>query len=158
MSQSPASGETYLLQAMVRIHIHATEDGDRLAALLDDLLPKGKPERDQATGHYGNPILTLVTRSRSRRVITDLLERLGTQFSPGDLAGRFDEGGEFQCHLDKQALVLGRMVPGKGVWVHIKAITYPADRVRGQTILMRWLRPQTAEGDRARASVTGEPS
>ena len=106
----------------IRAFVHATEDEEKvvraiLEALPEDLRGSVKIEREEYTGHYGNPILILRIYvnepGTADRILSYLLERMSSADRRALLASledRVDREGSFYMRISKQEAYQGRIV------------------------------------------------
>lgn len=104
----------------VRALTHATEDIEKVLEAVRNILPAELAEeavlqRKVLKGHYGNPIVSLETRTEKRTVIETVLEKLATGLSSQDKQVLYDEidqrleKGDFFIRLDKQSAYLNEL-------------------------------------------------
>jgi RNA binding exosome subunit len=104
--------------AEVSVHLHATEDGDKVGRALKESLGIEKMIAEALRGHSGNPILDN-RASLGQPEAEALLNRVLAGLPSADRAllmtelGRhIDEKGAFFVRLDKQEMVRGRIAMG----------------------------------------------
>ena len=105
----------------LRVSVHATESEERvvkalLEALPEDLRGSVKVEREEYSGHYGNPIIILSVSVEdpedADRVLSYLLSRLGEtdrRLLAASLEDRVDKEGSLYFRLSKQDAYQGRL-------------------------------------------------
>ena len=105
----------------LRVSVHATESEERvvkalLEALPEDLRGSVRIEREEYSGHYGNPIIILSVNVEdpkdADRVLSYLLSRLGEtdrRLLAASLEDRVDKEGSLYFRLSKQDAYQGRL-------------------------------------------------
>ncbi|MEM1928240.1 MAG: RNA-binding domain-containing protein [Acidilobaceae archaeon] len=105
--------------AVLRTHVHATEDREKVLAALRNTLPPSlretvEVESESYEGHYGNRIEVLTVELRDSEeagaLLSYLLESLGDadrRLLLATLAERVDESGSLYLRLDKQSAYRG---------------------------------------------------
>ncbi|MGA1974336.1 MAG: RNA-binding domain-containing protein [Conexivisphaerales archaeon] len=104
--------------AVVSFHLHATEDGEKVRKVIKEMLGVEVKATEMLHGHYGNIIFDSRTPLEQEEAEA-LLDRVLTGLGSADralllreLRGHVDDRGIFFVRLDKQELLLGRLVLG----------------------------------------------
>lgn len=120
-----------------RVHVHATEEVDRVRQALAFVSGVEDPSAKQTKGHHGNPITVLtatLSRSRDIRSFWARVKAEG-QLAPivSELERRIDGDGKLFLRFDKQEAYEGRLKLVRHddvVSVKGKVAAYPARRER----------------------------
>ncbi|MCJ2532225.1 MAG: exosome protein [Candidatus Thermoplasmatota archaeon] len=129
-----------------RVHVHATEEEDRVREALAFLSGVEDPAVEQAEGHHGNPISILIAslnRPSDIRAFWDRVRDHG-QMAPllAELGKRLDARGQLFLRFDKQEAYRGRMKLVRHddvVSVKGKVAAYPARRERALEVSRAYL-------------------
>ncbi len=129
-----------------RVHVHATEEEDRVREALAFLSGVEYPAEEQAKGHHGNPISILIAslnRPSDIRAFWDRVRDHG-QMAPllAELGKRLDARGQLFLRFDKQEAYRGRMKLVRHddvVSVKGKVAAYPARRERALEVSRAYL-------------------
>jgi len=100
--------------------VHSTEDIEKVRKALMEVFPPSvrssiKIEQDEATGHFGNPIIRLSARvdcvdaESTLRYILGRLDDADVGYLKGSLEDRVDKNGVLYLRLSKQDAYLGRL-------------------------------------------------
>lgn len=114
--------EKYPVSIKLAVHVHATEDENKVLASIKHILPMDvelRLKRFRYTGFYGNPILrfegTISGSKLAKEIFTHILSRIEGIIYPGWIVERFDEkSNTLFLRLDKQAAYLGKIILGWG--------------------------------------------
>jgi RNA binding exosome subunit len=98
----------------VRFSVHATEDLERVKQAVYNLFPTTRIDdielkKDAVKGHYGNPIILCMMRTKNEELIKTLVEKLASALDPYDKekiseeCQRFPDKSNLYLRLDKQA-------------------------------------------------------
>jgi hypothetical protein len=98
----------------VRFSAHATEDMEKVKQAVYNLFPSTRIEaiefkRDTVKGHYGNPIVLFMMRTKNEALIKALVKKVASGLGPYDKETIFEECQRFPdksnlyLRLDKQA-------------------------------------------------------
>lgn len=98
----------------VRFSVHATEDVEKVKQAVSNLFPSTRIEdielkKDAVKGHYGNPIILFMMRTKKEDLIKALVEKLASALGPYDKeriseeCQRFPDKSNLYLRLDKQA-------------------------------------------------------
>lgn len=105
----------------LRVNVHATEDEEKVKRALLEAIPeeyrsKIRIEREEYTGHYGNPILVLSINienpEESEKIldyILSKLDRVDKTMLAASLEERVDKEGSLYFRLSKQDALQGRL-------------------------------------------------
>jgi RNA binding exosome subunit len=114
-----ALSELRPLFAEISVIVHATEDPEKAVKALLNVIPEHLRQsmsltRRYATGHYGNPIITISTRMPDEQMACELLEYMLKGLNEFDrteaqraLLQEIDPDGYAYLRFDKQAAYLG---------------------------------------------------
>ncbi|MFQ5908076.1 MAG: RNA-binding domain-containing protein [Thermoplasmata archaeon] len=129
-----------------RVHVHATEEEDRVRRALAFVSGVEDPSANQTEGHHGNPI-TVLTATLSRAA--DIQSFWGRVKAEGQLAPivselehRIDGDGRLFLRFDKQEAYEGRLKLVRHddvVSVKGKVAAYPARRERALEVARSYL-------------------
>ncbi|NOZ77299.1 MAG: hypothetical protein GXO65_06485 [Euryarchaeota archaeon] len=129
---------------LITVHVHATEDMDRVMECLEEVMP-GKVgfRQTRARGTFKNPIIILEGEVKGDReaFFRSLLEALGEEERERlrrELGDRFS-GGTFFIRLDKMAACMGEVRLGEGIQVATSFISYPFDQEGIVSEVRGWL-------------------
>lgn len=120
-----------------RVHVHATEDPERVHQALAFLTGDAPiEETDILEGHHANPIRVLESTISSSPEVQAFLRRLTEDPAvltalAQDLERRVDDACNLYLRLDKQQAVLGHVVlaaDGDVIHARAKVAAYPARR------------------------------
>lgn len=117
----------------IRAFCYATEDPVRVEAAVGTLLPPDvELDREQSSGHHGDPITVLSTRIETADEMRSVLDQILTMDTieavRGALAERIAEDCSFFMRIDKQRAYEGEVVLGPGIQIRGKVEAYPAKR------------------------------
>ncbi len=110
-----------ILSVEISAIVHATEDSTKVAQALRNVLSEHVSDEVKMTmqylqGHHGNPIRTLRTGLKKRKIIDQFLNHLMTNLNADDLKDMaknvnmyMDEEGNMYLRLDKQAAYRGEI-------------------------------------------------
>jgi len=115
MSQKPSIGYVDL-----RVFAHATEDLDKVLTALRNLLPTdiaetAQVEKNSLMGHHGNSITLFTTQLTDKKLLPNLLEKIGQSLSAldkEDLTNNINtriEKTNLYLRFDKQAASMGKI-------------------------------------------------
>ncbi|MCE4624458.1 MAG: hypothetical protein F7C35_01155 [Desulfurococcales archaeon] len=105
----------------LRVNVHATEDEEKVRKALLEAIPeeyrsKVRIEREEYTGHYGNPILVLSINvenpDESEKILNYILsklDRVDKTMLAASLEERVDKEGSLYFRLSKQDALQGRL-------------------------------------------------
>jgi RNA binding exosome subunit len=105
----------------LRVSVHATEDEERVRKALLEAIPEElrstiRINREEYTGHYGNPILVLTIEINNPKLAEEIfsyiLKRLATtdrNLLLDSLEERVDKNGTLYFRLSKQEAYEGRL-------------------------------------------------
>jgi RNA-binding protein len=92
----------------IRVFAHATEDPDEVQKAVLNLLPSELAEtfvfeKSNVTGHYGNPITLLTATLTDKKLLPEVLEKIGASVSSLD---KEEFCNQLMLHLEKSNLYL----------------------------------------------------
>jgi RNA binding exosome subunit len=98
----------------VRFSVHATEDMEKVKKAVYNLFPPTRSEeiafkKDAVKGHYGNPIVLFMMRTKNEELIKALVKKVASGLGPYDKeeisqeCQRFPDKSNLYLRLDKQA-------------------------------------------------------
>jgi RNA binding exosome subunit len=98
----------------VRFSVHATEDMEKVKQAVYNLFPSTRIEeiafkKDTVKGHYGNPIVLFIMRTKNEELIKALVKKVASGLGPYDKekicedCQRFPDKSNLYLRLDKQA-------------------------------------------------------
>ncbi|MEM1851596.1 MAG: RNA-binding domain-containing protein [Acidilobaceae archaeon] len=111
---------------MLRTHVHATEDREKVLEALKNVLPPSlrnstEVKSEVYEGHYGNRIEVLSIEIRDPQLSTEVLLYILTSLKEHDrrlllatLDERVDENGSFFIRIDKQSSYKGSLELSEG--------------------------------------------
>jgi RNA binding exosome subunit len=90
------------------VFAHATEDPDKVQTAVRNLLPEELAstlvfEKSSTTGHYGNPITLFTARLTDKKLLLQVLEKMGAGLNSLD---KEELCNELKLHLEKSNLYL----------------------------------------------------
>ena len=122
----------------VSAFVHATEEDERVLAAMRIVVPSELPiHKQRATGHFGNPIVTLRARIEQARVIRQTLDAVKEKLSPRELNALKQNASQYldsNCNLfirfDTQSAARGVLKLGREdpILLKLKLAAYPARR------------------------------
>lgn len=126
MSQKPLIGYVDL-----RVFAHATEDQEKVLTALRNLMPTELAEnaifeKNGLTGHHGNPITLFTTKLVDKKLLPDLLHKIGQNINALDKQELSDEinlhleKSNLYLKFDKQSAFLGNFKFARNDPIHIK--------------------------------------
>jgi RNA binding exosome subunit len=116
----------------VRLFCYATEDEERLHALIADIAGDNDIDAEMSDGHHGNSMIIFSADLKGDAECRRLFERLGKDIVSdicANVGGRMDDDCTFYMRLDKQAAVSGRYEiahHGDVVSITCKVASHPA--------------------------------
>ena len=123
------------LNVKLRAFCHATEDLSKVRMAIGFLLPDSAMLEKMMTGHHGNPIVFLETKTSRKSEIRDFWNRMKDSVPHDDLLNELDSRIDGDCvlhaRLDKQKAYLGEMQMVKHqdiISVSSKIESYPKKR------------------------------
>ncbi len=92
----------------VRVFAHATEDSEKVLAAVRNLLPINLGEsvifqKTPLTGHHGNPIILFKAKLEDKKVLLEVLQKIGTGLTSLD---KEQLECDVKLHLEKRDLYL----------------------------------------------------
>jgi RNA binding exosome subunit len=92
----------------VRVFAHATEDSKKVLEAIHNLLPSELSDsvvfqKTQLTGHHGNSIILFEMKLEDKKVLPDVLKKIGAGLTSLDKAQLKDN---LKLHLEKRNLYL----------------------------------------------------
>jgi RNA binding exosome subunit len=100
----------------VSYFVHATEDGDKIAAAVSGIFgPLGEPRAEEMEGHFGNKIVRVshhLNGEDAAMALTTVLSNMSLDLKRRlreELGVHLDEHSAFYLRLDKQRLLAGRL-------------------------------------------------
>lgn len=125
--------------AVISLHVHATEDEQKVLELLRSFIPSSVDvRRTHMTGHYGNPIVVFEARIDQRKELKELWRAILMKMGEAALSDlrkavkeRIDESCFLYLRFDKQCASGGRLVLtelGESIHVKLKVKSFPAKR------------------------------
>lgn len=123
------------LNVKLRAFCHATEDLSKVRTAIEFLLPDSAILEKKMTGHHGNPIVFLETKTSKKSEIRDFWNRMKDSIPHinllNELDSRIDEECVLRARLDKQKAYQGMMQMVKHedvISVSSKIESYPKNR------------------------------
>lgn len=125
-----------ILNILLRTSVQATEDESRVMKALELFLPEDIVTQ-RVEGHYGNPIILVEGRIRSKSGCRRFIELVRSLLAPPELERlgrevdmRVDEDCVFFLRFDKQVAYLGKMKLGTSdvISARMKLGVFPAKR------------------------------
>lgn len=123
------------LNVRLRTFCHATEDQSNVTTALGFLLPDCEISERMTTGHYGNPIAVLETKTERKPEIRRFWERVKDSITKEVLSNELESRIDGECvlhlRLDKQKAYQGKMEMVKHedvITVSSKIESYPKKR------------------------------
>jgi len=115
----------------IRVFAHATEDTDKVQTAVRNLLPTDLAETlifqtTTLTGHYGNPITLFTAKLTDKKLLPQLLDKIGSNLpslDKVDLCHNLKlhlEKGNLYLRFDKQSAFLGKIKFTQNDPIHIK--------------------------------------
>jgi len=130
-------------RAEISFFIHATEDGKKLLEGISMRLdvPMEMFEHKKGEGHFGNPIqITKVHlgHAESEALVKNIVRGLGIGervILAKEVDSHLDADGNLYLRLDKQELILGKLILGAKDPIRIKVKINSSSRGRGFIVL-----------------------
>ncbi len=123
------------LNVKLRAFCHATEDLSKVRTAIEFLLPDSAIFEKNMTGHHGNPIVFLETKTSRKPEIRDFWNRMKDSIPRDDLLNELGSRIDGECvlhvRLDKQKAYQGKMQMVKHedvISVSSKIESYPKNR------------------------------
>lgn len=127
------------INAVVNVHMHATEDEKRVFSALRTLVPESaEVKRSKLKGHHGNPIIGLESRVNHKGAVKELWQRMVAKLRYGEfeklravIYRMVDDSCNVYLRLDKQSAYGGELVlteSGDSIHLRLKAAAFPARR------------------------------
>ena len=111
----------------VSYFVHPTEEAERVeAAVKNSLSIEAEPERERLEGHFGYAIVYVryhLTGDEAKRVVDRLALDLDPQAKKSlgeSIDGSIDEHSSLYLRLDKQEMMVGRLVLGRSDAVRVR--------------------------------------
>ncbi|MGQ9788139.1 MAG: RNA-binding domain-containing protein [Candidatus Hadarchaeaceae archaeon] len=143
--------------AVITLHVHATEDEQKVLEVLRSFLPSSVEIRRLCTqGHHGNPIVVFESRINQKNKLEELWRNLLMRMDEAAISGlrnsvreRMDESCFLYLRFEKQSALGGRLVltkAGDSVHLRLKVKAFPAKREIAANKVMDFLK---VEGNHA---------
>jgi RNA-binding protein len=92
----------------IRVFAHATEEPEKVQIAVQNLLPLELAEiivfqKNNLTGHYGNPIILFMAKLTDKKALPTVLEKIGSSISSLDKEA-LDR--DIKLHLEKRNMYL----------------------------------------------------
>ncbi|MGC8816457.1 MAG: RNA-binding domain-containing protein [Candidatus Hadarchaeum sp.] len=124
---------------VISLHVHATEDEQKVLELLRSFLPASvEVRKSHLTGHHGNPISVLEARVGQKKELRELwrsiqmkMDEAAVSYLRKAVRERIDDSCFLYLRFDKQAACEGRLVLtelGESIHIKFKVISFPAKR------------------------------
>ena len=115
----------------IRVFAHATEDPEKVQTAVRNLLPDELAqaiffEKTDLTGHHGNPITLFTAKLTDKKMLPNVLEKIGSGLNSLDKEELHDnlklhlEKGNMYLRFDKQSAFLGAFKFSQNDPIHLK--------------------------------------
>ncbi len=115
----------------IRVFAHATEDPEKVQTAVRNIIPPETAEtlifeKNNLTGHHGNPIILFTTKLTDKKILPKILENIGSglnSLNKDEFQNEIKlhiEKGNLYLRLDKQSAYLGKIRFSQNDPIHMR--------------------------------------